>query len=124
MKSSPPCTIGLEMWLEIHTHTQTNKHTDIHTNIQTHAHHTYKYTYIHIYIYTMCNWGMQTADCVTHSLDTVWHIAPHCSKLQHTATLQHTHWRLSGTRQHTATHCNTLQHTATHCNILQHAATH
>jgi len=27
------------------------------------------------------------------------------------------------TRQHTATHCNTLQHTATHYNTLQHTAT-
>jgi len=27
-------------------------------------------------------------------------------------------------RQHTATHCNTLQHTATHCNTLQHTATY
>jgi len=35
----------------------------------------------------------------------------------HQCALQHT-------RQHTATHCNTLQHTATHGNTRQHSATH
>jgi len=29
-------------------------------------------------------------------------------------------WGADTSRQHIATHCNTLQHTATHCNTLQH----
>ena len=48
---------------------------------------------------------------------TLQHTVTHCNTLQHTAT----HFNIV---QHTATHCNTLQHTATHCNILQHTATY
>jgi len=46
----------------------------------------------------------------------------HCNTLQRTATGVETVWVLNTrhTRQHTATHDNTLQHTATHCNTLQH----
>ena len=48
---------------------------------------------------------------------TLQHTATHCNTPQHTATH-------CNTPQHTAIHCNTLQHTATHCNTLQHTATH
>ena len=41
--------------------------------------------------------------------------APHCNKLQYTATHCKTHTAIAIELQHTATHCNPLQHTATHC---------
>jgi len=57
-------------------------------------------------------------------------VVPHSTL---TTTIELTFWECPGvpvnlwrggnsSREHTATHCNTLQHTATHCNTLQHIA--
>ena len=44
------------------------------------------------------------------------HTAPHCNKVQHTATHKHTGIFLHMPNTNTAPHCTTLQHTATRCN--------
>jgi len=43
------------------------------------------------------------------------HAASHCNTMQHTTTHHNT-------LQHTASHCIALQHTAIHCNPMQHTA--
>jgi len=62
----------------------------------------------------VCCSGHIIDTCHTCKPNSYCHIPPMCGSSSHTCVT-----RRLVTRQHTATHCNTLQHTATHCNTLQ-----